>query len=41
MEKAGLCKRIIKTNVVEDIEYLDNEISGGNPYISRANAAPN
>jgi len=38
-KKLGFVKGLFKTNVVEDIEYLDNEISGGNPYISRANAA--
>src|SRR5882672_4176418 len=28
-KKLGFVKGLFKTNVVEDIEYLDNEISGG------------
>jgi len=38
-KKLGFVKGLFKTNVVEDIEYLDTEIANGNPYVKRANKA--
>jgi len=36
-KKLAFVKGLFKTQVVEDIQYLDNEIEAGNPYVKRAN----
>lgn len=38
-KKFGFVKGLFKTNIIEDIQYLDKEIEEGNPYIKRANEA--
>jgi hypothetical protein len=35
-KKLGFVKGLLKTQVKEDIEYLDGEIDNGNPYVKRA-----
>lgn len=37
-KKLPFLQHILKTNIREDIAYLDNEISSGNQYIRRATA---
>lgn len=36
-KKLAFVKGLFKTQIVEDIQYLDNEIDNGNPYVKRAN----
>lgn len=36
-KKLGFVKGLLKTNIKEDIQYLDEEIMNGNPYVKRAN----
>jgi hypothetical protein len=35
-KKLPFIKGLLKTNTVEDIKYLDEEIASGNPYVKRA-----
>lgn len=37
-KKLPFIKGLLKTNTVEDIKYLDEEIASGNPYVKRASA---
>lgn len=36
-KKLGFVKGLFKTNIKEDIQYLDAEVDNGNPYVKRAN----